>query len=34
MAVIVRAEPDFKILYNLPPETNVIVLIGGRPEGE
>ena len=30
MAVIVRAEQDFKILYNLPPETNVIILIGGR----
>lgn len=30
MPIIVRAEPEFKILYNLPKDTNVVFLVGGR----
>jgi len=30
MAIKVKCLEPFKILYNLPPETNVIILIGGR----
>jgi PBSX family phage terminase large subunit len=30
MAIIVRAQPAFKVLYNLPKDTNTVCCIGGR----
>lgn len=30
MPIVVKAQPQFQLLYNLPPDTSVIVLIGGR----
>lgn len=30
MPIIVKAAPKFKILYDLPPDTNLIIAIGGR----
>lgn len=32
--VEVDAEDEFKILYNLSPDINTVVLIGGRKRGE
>lgn len=33
VAVEVHNLPQFNILYNLPPDTSIVVLIGGRTRG-
>lgn len=32
--IIIEDSGSFKTLYNLPPDINVVVCIGGRPRGE